>query len=179
MTIEERDLDYIRWQNRAFWFYVAARACFHKGIYAPAVFLSQQCVEQLLKATLIWCDPLFKPKKHGGHKLSKMAEMIQEKIPNQGEFTVPEYLSDGKYQSLSRYPAPRGKGFGIPGTLVPDVDRLFVDLVEMVPFQFDSELFRTLAKREEGYENYYVELERDNSEMERLRAHVVDRGNQH
>lgn len=178
MTIEERDLDYIRWQNRAFWFYLAARACFHKGFHAPAAFLSQQCVEQLLKATLIWRDLSFEPKKHGGHKLSKMAEMIREKVPDQGDFTIPEYLSGEKYQSLSRYPAPSGKGFGIPGTLIPEVDRLFADLVEMVPFQFNSELFRTLAKREK-HQDYYIELERDNTEMERLRTHVVDRGNQH
>ena len=178
MTIEERDLDYIRWQNRAFWFYVAARACSHKGFHLPAAFLSQQCIEQLLKATLIWWDSSFEPKKHGGHQLSKMAEMIQEKVPGQDDFTVPEYLSDGKYQSLSRYPTPSGQGFGIPGTLVPDVDRLFADLVEMVNFQFNSELSRTLGKRERR-ENYYVELERDNTEMGRLCKHVVDRGNQH
>lgn len=178
MTTEERNLDYIRWQNRAFWFYLAARACFHKGLHAPAAFLSQQCVEQLLKATLIWWDSSFEPKKHGGHELSKMAVMIQKKVPDQGNFTVPEYLSDGNYQSLSRYPDPSGKGYGILGTLVADVDRLFVDLLEMVNFQFNSKLHRTLAKREE-HENYYVELERDNAEMGRLRKHVVEQGNQH
>ena len=183
MTISKRDRDYITWQNRAFWFYVSARACFHKEFYVPAAFLSQQCVEQLLKATLMWSDPSFEPKKHGGHKLSKMTEMIKEKVPGQDDFTVPEYLSDGKYQSLSRYPAPSGQGFGIPGTLVPDVDRLFADLVEMVPFQFNSKLYRTLGyetpSQSEGYKNWYVELERDNAEMERLSTHVVDRGNQH
>ena len=171
MKINEQDRAYIAWQNRAVSFYVAARTCFHKEFYGPAAFLSQQCVEQLMKATLIWWDSSFKPKSVN-HNLRKMSQMIQEQISSQVDFIVPEYLCDGKYQSRSRYPAPSGQGYGIPDTLISDVDRLFADLVEMVTFQWNSELFRTLRKKKR-YKNWYVDLELNNVQMERLRKHVV------
>ena len=171
MSITEQDRAYIIWQNRAFYFYVAARACFHKGFHPPAVFLSQQCVEQLMKATLIWWDSSFMPKKIG-HDLQKMCQMIQEKVQSQGDFIIPGYLCDGKYQSLSRYPAPSGQGYGISNTLISDVDCLFADLVEMVSFQFNSELIRTL-KQKRTHENWYFDLELHNEQMDRLRKHVL------
>ena len=171
----KKDSTYIAWQNRAFWFYLAARTCWDKGFYAPAAFLSQQCVEQLVKATLIWWEPSFDPKKHGGHDLHKMEKMIREKVPDQAKFTIPDYLCDGEYQSLSRYPDD-GRGIPIPRTLISDVDHLFANLIEMVPFQRGSELFWTLMKKM-GYENHYEELARDNGQMERLYNHVVVRGN--
>ena len=170
MGITEQDRDYIAWQNRAFYFYVAARACFHKGFLPPSAFLSQQCIEQLLKATLIWWDSSFEPRS-AGHDLRKMSQMIREKVTSQSNFTVPEYLCDGKYQSLSRYPAPNGKGYLFPHTLISEVDCLFADLVEMVPFQFNSELSRALEKRQR-YENWYVDLELNNEQMDRLREHA-------
>ena len=170
MGITEQDHDYIIWQNRAFCFYVAARACFHKGFLPPSAFLSQQCIEQLLKATLIWWDSSFEPRS-AGHDLRKMSQMIREKVTSQVDFIVPEYLCDGKYQSRSRYPAPSGQGYGIPDTLISDVDRLFADLVEMVTFQWNSELFRTLRKKKR-YKNWYVDLELSNVQMERLRKHA-------
>ena len=179
MEIAEKDHDYIRWQNRAFWFYVAARTCFHKGFHAPAAFLSQQCVEQLVKATLIWWEPSFDPKKHGGHNLHKMEKMIREKVPDQAKFTIPGYLY-AEYQTLSRYPNDDGLGFIVPRTLLYDVDCLFVDLIEMVSFQWNSELFRTLVCHEPEinpkkarYNNYYEELARGNEYVDRLYKYVV------
>ena len=189
MAIAEKDRTYIAWQNRAFWFYLATRTCGNKGFYAPAAFLSQQCVEQLVKATLIWWESSFDPKKDGGHNLRRMSEMIREKVPDQDSFTIPEYLyaeyqdgkrPKGKYQSLSRYPAG-GQGFGVPSTIISDVDQLFADLIEMVPFQFNSELFHTLlypddrvsSMKRMKYKSHYEELERDNGQMERLHNYVV------
>ena len=184
MAKAAKDINYIRWQNRSFWFYLAARTCGNKEFYAPAAFLSQQCVEQLVKATLIWWEPSFDPKKHGGHDLYKMEKMIREKVPDQAKFTIPDYLCDGKYQSLSRYPAD-GWGLGVPSTLIPDVDWCFAALIEMVPFQCGSELFWTLLytdprivpKKRRDTKNHYEELARDNGQMERLYNHVVVRGN--
>ena len=179
MEIAEKDHDYIRWQNRAFWFYVAARTCFHKGFHAPAAFLSQQCVEQLVKATLIWCEPSFDPKKHGGHNLHKMEKMIREKVPDQAKFTIPGYLY-AEYQTLSRYPNDDGLGFIVPRTLLYDVDCLFVDLIEMVSFQWNSQLFWTLVchepeinPKQARYNNYYEELARGNEYVDRLYKYVV------
>lgn len=162
----KRNLDYIRWQNRAFWFYVAARACFHKGFAAPAAFLSQQCVEQLVKATLIWHTPSFVPENYR-HNLTRMAQEIRHRIPGQRGFTIPAYLCDGKYQSLSRYPDSSGRGYAVPGTLLIDVDQLFADLVEMVPFQRNSELSRTLKRA--NHSNWSAELEPNNQQLARLR----------
>ena len=156
MTISKRDGDCIIWQNRVFGFTSLLAIVFHKGFYPTTAFLAQQCTEQLMKATLKWVDPSFEPR-NVGHDLKKMSRTIQEKVPFRGNFMVPEYLCDGKYQSLSRYPAPDGQGYGVPGTLVSDVDCLFVDLVEMVPFLFNSELSHTLEK-ERRHEHWLAEL---------------------
>ena len=179
MEIAEKGHDYIRWQNRSFWFYLAARTCFHKGFHAPAAFLSQQCVEQLVKATLIWWEPSFDPKKHGGHNLHKMEKMIREKVPDQAKFTIPGYLY-AEYQTLSRYPNDDGLGFIVPRTLLYDVDCLFVDLIEMVSFQWNSQLFWALVCHEPEinpkkarYNNYYEELARGNEYVDRLYKYVV------
>ena len=179
MEIAEKGHDYIRWQNRSFWFYLAARTCFHKGFHAPAAFLSQQCVEQLVKATLIWWEPSFDPKKHGGHDLHKMEKMIREKVPDQAKFTIPGYLY-AEYQTLSRYPNDDGLGFIVPRTLLYDVDCLFVDLIEMVSFQWNSQLFWALVCHEPEinpkkarYNNYYEELARGNEYVDRLYKYVV------
>ncbi len=179
MAKTEKDINYIRWQNRAFDFYLAARTCCYKGFGAPAAFLSQQCLEQLVKATLIWWQPSFDPKNDGGHNLRKMSEMIRENVPDQNDFTVPEYIC--KYQSLSRY--PDGRGFGYPR--LEDVDKLFADLIEMVPFQRNSQLFRTLIcpdsrvrpSEKVMHEDNYAELERRNEQIKRLYNHVVVQGN--
>lgn len=169
MSISEQDHTYIIWQNRAFDFYIAARACFHKGFLGPAAFLSQQCVEQLVKATLIWLDPSFEPKSVS-HNLIKMSQMIREKVPSQNDFTVPEYICN--YQSLPRYPDPFSRGYPVPSTLISEVDCLFADLVEMVAFQHNSYLIRTLMKKQ-NYNIYYIDLELNNEQLDRLRKHVL------
>ncbi len=169
MKIPKRDVDYIIWQNRAFWFYVPARTCFHKGFHPPAAFLSQQCIEQLMKATLKWLEPSFEPKTVG-HNLRKMSQMIREKVPSRNDFTVPEYICN--YQSLPRYPDPFSRGCPVPSTLISDVDCLFADLVEMFSFQFNSELIRTL-KQKRTHENWYFDLKLHNGQMDRLRKHVL------
>ena len=169
MKIPKRDVDYIIWQNRAFWFYVPARTCFYKEFHPPAAFLSQQCLEQLMKATLKWLDPSFEPKSLN-HNLRKMSQMIREKVPSQGDFMVPEYIC--KYQSLTRYPDPNGKGYLVPPTLIAEVDCLFADLVEMVPCKFNSQLSLTLREKP-SHKNWYVDLEQNNEQMDRLRKHVL------
>ena len=136
-----------------------------------------------MKATLQWWEPSFDPKKDGGHDLHKISEMIREKVPAQDNFAIPGYLCDQKYQSLSRYPAG-GLGFGVPFTLLSDVDRLFADFIEMVPFQFNSQLFWTLLYPDDQvspakkmkYKNHYEALTLNNEQMKRLYTHVVTQG---
>ena len=111
--------------------------------------------------------------------LGKMLERIKDKIPGPCKFTVPAYLCDGKYQSLSRYPDPDGRGYGVPGVLLTDLDKIFTDLIEIVPFQHNSELVRTLnyenfrqSPKKEKYQNWYEHLQTENREIDRLRKHV-------
>ena len=94
-------------------------------------------------------------------------------IPGREDFIIPEYFikNSHEYQTVSRYPEPNSNGYWIPGTLLFDLDRLFTELVEMVPFQFNSELYRTLSRKEIDVNNY-IELERDNKYMDRLRKQV-------
>ena len=128
--ITERDKTYIIWQNRAFRFYPAARSCWHKKFHTPAVFLSHQVVELLLKATLIYWDCSTDPKKYR-HDLEKLMQSINENtnIPGGEDFIIPEYFikNSHEYQTVSRYPEPNSNGYWIPGTLLFDLDRLFVD----------------------------------------------------
>ena len=173
MKTSQKDRDYMSWQNRAFRFYLAARLCFIRGLAPAAAFLSQQCIEQLVKATLVWNDSSFNPRTDGGHDLRKMTQRIQEIVPGQNRFTVPEDLCDGKYQSLSRYPDSKGSGFGVPAHLLADVDRIFADLLEMVPFQHNSELVHALNSEPSPKQFWYAELQTENMQIDRLRTHVM------
>ena len=172
--IAERDKTYIIWQNRAFRLYPAARTCWRKKFHTPAVFLSHQIVELLLKATLIYWDYSTDPKTYR-HDLEKLLQSIKGNtdIPGRENFTIPEYFikNSHEFQTVSRYPEPNGSGYVIPGTLLSDLDRLFTELVEMVPFQFNSELYRTL-RRKEVCDHNYVELKRGNKYIDRLCKHV-------
>lgn len=168
MAISETEKGYIVWQNRFLDFYIAARACHRNGLYRPAAFLSQQSIEQLLKATLVYWDSTFLPEDHG-HAIAKLARMIANKVPGQKGFSVPEYFySDQRYQSVSRYPR-NGRGLAIPETFIPHLDKLIADLIEMVPFQFNSRLYHTLTGKDWSK---LLELRKGNVQMTRLRKHV-------
>ena len=172
-SIEKRTEEYIRWQNRAFRFYVAARCCYRKTFYAPASFLCYQSVELLQKATLLWYDPSFNPKR-SNHKLKSMEEKIRQQVPGQNCFKLPAYLFNKLYQETSRYPHPSGKGFSLPENFMCELDAAFTNLIEMVDTGFSnlSELHRTLQNPQTFPQNY-EELQWNNQELERLRRHVI------
>jgi HEPN domain-containing protein len=165
MNIKETDKIYIIWQNRAFDFYVAARMCAQSALFKPAAFMANQAIETMLKATLLYWDNSFVPQ-DSGHAIKKMLNTLHNKLKGQSIFDIPEYFYfENRYQSVSRYPK-HGKGLGVPSTFIEDLDRIFVQLISMVPFQFNSKLVRTLRGE---YWNILVILRRSNSQMPQLR----------
>ena len=167
--MEEKELNYIRWQNRAFRFYLGARLLYLNEQYAPAAYCANQALELLLKATLVYWDNGFKPES-AGHKVAKMLRAVSNKVPDGKSFSCPEYLwADGRYFSITRYPSQSGRGIGVPGTFLEDVDKIFNDLVLMTPFQWNSNLKQALQGRNK--KNLSI-LRRRNIYMHSLRKNL-------
>lgn len=163
--IEDNELKYIIWQNRAFRFYLGARLLVLNEQYSPAAFCSTQTLESLMKGTLVYWDKSFKPEE-AGHKMTGMIKTIKNKAKDGQSFQCPEYFYLNKrFQSVSRYPA-NGKGLGIPSTLLNDLDLVFYNLVKLVPFQFNSELKRTLSGKHKKNLNI---LRKNNLQIKNLR----------
>lgn len=141
--ITEKQKTYIVWQNRAFRFYLGARLLMLNEQHSPAAFCGVQSIETLMKATLIYWDKSFNPEA-AGHRIKGMIEAIRNKVQGAKSFECPEYIySEQRFQAVTRYPN-NGRGVLIPSSFLDDLDYLFCSLVEMVPFQFNSELFRAL-----------------------------------
>ncbi|HLG43661.1 MAG TPA: HEPN domain-containing protein, partial [Nitrospirales bacterium] len=139
MSVGVRESDYIRWQNRAFRFYLASRVLAHNGLPGPMAFCAQQAIELLLKATLVYWDRSFQPTV-AGHKFRTMIRTVGNKVPNGKGVLIPAYFfEDQRFLRVTRYPSP-GRGVPIPHTLIVDLDRAFADFVALVPFQFNSDL---------------------------------------
>jgi HEPN domain-containing protein len=168
-ALATRGVEYIRWQNRAFRFYVAARVLHEKGQSGPAAFSAYQAVELMMKATLHYWDKSFNPR-DAGHNLKKMQKMMHNKVKGRPVVRAPEYFTHEKrFQELTRYPRPDGAGVFVPGTLIADLDRLMVEMVSLVPFQFNSELWHAASGTNR---RALLQLRRRNAEMRRLRRAV-------
>lgn len=161
----EAEVDYVIWQNRAFRFYLAARLSSRQGLSAPAAFLATQVLELLLKATLIFWDKTFKPEA-AGHAIAKLMRCVRNKVSGARHFNIPQYFfHERRYQTISRYPSG-SKGLFVPGSLLNDLDALFVSLVRFVPFQHNTELKRAMA----GHDMKALAiLRRGNASMRSLR----------
>lgn len=69
---------------------------------------------------------------------------VQNKVPQSKSIDVPEYFYAGKrYQTDSRYPE---RGIIIPNSFLNDLDTSFLDLIRLVPFQFNSNLVNLFRK---------------------------------
>ena len=166
--IELREIDYIRWQNRALQFYLAARSSHATKLWAPAAYSSAMAIELILKATLIYWDKSFDPLA-SGHRISKMLRTVGNKAKLVSAPRVPDYFFVGsRYLSVSRYPNEK-RGIGIPGTFLIDLDQAFTDLLLLVPFQFNSELKRMLSGKDRSG---LLILRKVNSQMRRLRSEL-------
>jgi len=145
ISLKERD--YVRWQNRATRFYLAARLLYFNSQYGPAAFCANQGVELMLKATVCYWDRSVDPSALN-HSFAKLKRILRNKVPQGSSVCVPEYFSDGRrYQSLTRYPSKRDALIGIPASFIVDLDDVFYSLLCLVPFQFNTELRRALSGR--------------------------------
>jgi len=166
--MEDNELNYIAWQNRALRFYLGARLLSLNEQHSPAAFCSTQALESLIKATLVYWDKSFDPEA-AGHKMKGMIKTIRNKVKNAKDFECPEYFYlDKRYQSVTRYPV-NGKGVGIPASLLDDLDLIFYNLVKLVPFQFNSELKRALSGKNRKNLNI---LRRKNMQVKNLRKYL-------
>jgi len=146
-SFAEHEVDYVRWQNRATRFYLAARLLHRHNQFAPAAFCASQSLELLMKASLVYWDRSFLPE-HAKHSFTKLCRMIGNKVRGGKGFTCPTYFSaDTRYHSVTRYPRKGGDFVAIPTQFMPDLDATFARLVSLVPFQFNTELQRALSGR--------------------------------
>ena len=163
------EVDYVRWQNRAFRFFVGARLLATNQLYAPAVYSAAIAVELLLKATLIYWDRTFDPL-DAGHGIAKLTRMVRNKARDATHVQVPEYFYfEQRYLTVARYPS-NGKGFLVPPSLLEDLDRVFAELVVLVPFQHNTELKRALAGKDP---KSLSALRRGNRQMRKLRQALL------
>ncbi len=163
--MEDNEINYIIWQNRAFRFYLGARLLSLNEQHSPSAFCSLQAIESLMKGTLVYWDKSFNPESNG-HKMTGMVKAIKNKVKHGNDFQCPEYFyKDNRFQSVTRYPA-KGKGVGIPATLLQDLDHVFYNLVKLVPFQFNSELKGALTGKNKKNLNI---LRKNNSHIKDLR----------
>ena len=160
----QTEVEYVRWQNRATRFYMAARLLHSNEMFAPAAYCASQAIELLLKATLVFWDKSFNPEA-AGHAMAKLLRSVRNKAPNAKQVQVPEYLNfEKRYQSVSRYPSG-SKGIGIPASFMSDLDAAFASLLSLVPFQFNTELKRALTGKDR---KAHLALKRRNAEVSKL-----------
>ena len=165
-AIAEHELAYVAWQNRAFRFYLGARLLHRSKLYAPAAYSAAMAIELILKATLVFLDRRFVPTE-GGHGIAKLSRMVRNKARGKPGFEVPTYFYDEqRYLMVTRYPT-NGKGVLIPASFVDDLDRVFVDVLLLVPFQHNTELRHSLTGRTR---ESLLHLRRGNRQMRRLRT---------
>ena len=128
MKIKEHELNYVKWQNHAFHFYIASRLLCLNDHTAPAAFCAQQTIELMLKATLLFHDKSFKPEAFN-HRFNKMINAMKNKVIGSSNLKIPEYFYwDKRYQSVSRYPS-KGKGLLLPSNMLDDLDECFYNLL--------------------------------------------------
>jgi len=172
MRFKQNEYDYIRWQNRAFHFYLASRLLYFNEHVGPATFCAQQALELMLKATLVYWDKSFQPEV-AGHKFVKMERSLKNKVKGSEKLEIPSYFySDQRYQSVSRYPS-KGKGVLMPHTFLDDLDQCFCDLLVLVPFQFNSVLVNTLSSTSAQYRKKLNTLRRKNQQMRKIRKYLA------
>ena len=165
-NIATYEREYVAWQNRAHRFYLGARLLHRNELYAPAAYSAAIAIELLLKGTLAYWDRSIDPV-DAGHGMAKLVRMVKNKASNSKGLMVPTYFyHEQRYLNVSRYPM-NGKGIAMPPSFVEDLDRVFADLVLLVPFQHNTELKRALAGRNRSD---LTALRQKNQQMNRLRT---------
>lgn len=172
--VTEKETKYIEWQNQATRFYISSRLLHVNSLNGAAAFCAQQCLESMLKATLIYWDTELNPRdlKKAGHNFEPMLIALEQKVVGAKKAIIPTYFYfESLYQTASRYPE---KSIYTPSTFLSDLDKAFADLVLLVPSQFNSDLLHTFLPKTAYYENHLSILSKDNLEFERLKKHVLE-----
>jgi len=140
MSVKSHEMQYIMWQNHATDFYIASRQLILTENWRPACFCAFQAIETLLKATLLYWDKSFQPKAYG-HNIPKLLRTIRNKVKNGSSILVPSYFYyELRYQERTRYPGKSGVGIGIFHGFLDTLDEIFISIIKLVPFQFNSKL---------------------------------------
>jgi HEPN domain-containing protein len=163
--ISPHEVQYVVWQNRALRFYLGARILHRNVLYAPAAYSAAMATELLLKGTLIYWDRSFDPL-DAGHSMAKLVRMVKNKARSAKALDVPAYFyKEKRFLNASRYPCD-GKGIAIPASFLEDLDKVFADLILLVPFQFNTELKHALSGKNRSA---LLALRYKNKQMQRLR----------
>lgn len=169
--LSDAEVEYTRWQNRAFRFYVPARVLVLTGserarFNSAAHFCGQQAIETLLKATAIYFNPRFNPKS-ARHDWSALISALK---PLGHQVSIPEYFHAGqRMQTLTRYPSGL---IPVVPQFLGHLDAAFADILEIVPFQRGTELEEALRQTRKGPFRY---LALRNERIRDIRAHVMRR----
>ena len=138
------EINYVKWQNRATRFYLGARVCYLRNLHAPAAYCGVISLELLLKATLVYFDRSFNPN-HFRHSMGKLCRAIRNKVPGGRALSLPSYFWDAdRYLVVTRYPTG-DRGVLVPASFLSDLDSSFARLLQLSPFQHNTELRRLLA----------------------------------
>lgn len=166
-----KTIEYIKWQNRATQFYLASRLLALRKLGFPAAFCGQQALELLLKATLIYWDESFDPKK-ARHNFPKMIGIMKNKVPDSANVNIPKYFYwNNRYQEVSRYPSEEAGGIFIPAAFLNDLDKTFYALIVLVPFRMhtNSELWNIINRNEP----HLKILRKENEQVRELRKFLA------
>ena len=115
MQVQEKERQYIIWQNRSVRFYVAAKdSCTYTSNSVQRHFVVLiRPLNHWSKGTLVYWDTSFKPEK-ANHRMEAMLNTVRNKVQDGSTFEIPSYFyTEKRYQSVSRYPS-NGKGLGFP-----------------------------------------------------------------
>lgn len=123
---------HVGWLNRASEYYFAARLLYGIPLFGPAAFCGYHAVELMMKLALVQHDRSFNPR-GTGHAISKMVRMVNNKARPDPRLSVPAYFyHEQRFLSVARYPR-QGLGVLIPASFLDDLDRVFAELVRIIP----------------------------------------------
>ena len=166
--ITREELSYVKWQNSAFQWYLGSRLLIFESHLRVAAYSTQQTIELLLKATLIYWDKNFKPKEMG-HDFNVLLERLRKSVVGAGGFEIPGYLL--RYQSVSRYiDEKNGNIMGFPDSLIwiDDLDNCFCKFIELVPFQFNTNLVHMLTSIGDKHFEIFIRDNKQDSNLRRI-----------
>ncbi len=144
--VVNKNLRYKAWQNHATRFYLGSRCLDLAGLHSSSVFCGFQAIENLLKATLLYYDPSFNPRQFN-HNMERLIKEVEIKVPGaKGQVSIQPYLYyENRYQLFTRYPDDTCfKIIAHFRNYLKDLDCAFHDLLVLVPYQKNTELYKIL-----------------------------------